>query len=292
MSEQHSELKNIVEAALLASESPLSVSALASLFPEDAKPSADQLKEVFEQLDRDYEGRGVELRRVGKGYRFQSREKYSPWLRKLSEGRPPRYSRAFLETLAIIAYRQPVTRGDIEEIRGVTVSSDIMRQLLDRDWVKEVGHRDVPGRPALLGTTQQFLEYFNLEALSDLPPLLERREAADIARELNLRLPLESQEESEEGSQEKDQDTETQDDGQTGTDAEVEGEAVDAAADEALAAAEGGQEGAARDGSDGDSGPDNDPESTSRDDADTRPTAQVIPIDGAMPPREGDGETS
>ncbi len=146
MSEQPSELKNIVEAALLAAEEPLSVSALASLFPEDAKPSVEQLKEVFEQLDRDYEGRGVELRRVGKGYRFQSREKYSPWLRKLSEGRPPRYSRAFLETLAIIAYRQPVTRGDIEEIRGVTVSSDIMRQLLDRDWVKEVGHRDVPGR--------------------------------------------------------------------------------------------------------------------------------------------------
>jgi len=193
MSEQHSELKNIVEAALLAAEEPLSVSALAALFPEDAQPTADQLKEVFEQLDRDYEGRGVELRRVGKGYRFQSREKYSPWLRKLSEGRPPRYSRAFLETLAIIAYRQPVTRGDIEEIRGVTVSSDIMRQLLDRDWVKEVGHRDVPGRPALLGTTRQFLEYFNLEALSDLPPLLERREATEIAKELNFRLPLESE---------------------------------------------------------------------------------------------------
>lgn len=283
MSEQHSELKNIVEAALLASESPLSVSALASLFPEDAKPSADQLKEVFEQLDRDYEGRGVELRRVGKGYRFQSREKYSPWLRKLSEGRPPRYSRAFLETLAIIAYRQPVTRGDIEEIRGVTVSSDIMRQLLDRDWVKEVGHRDVPGRPALLGTTQQFLEYFNLEALSDLPPLLERREASDIARELNLRLPLESQE--------KDQDAETQDDGQSGPDAEVDDEAV---GEEALAAVESGPEDADQDGSDGASEPDNDPESESPDDADSdaRPTAQVIPIDGAMTPREGDGEAS
>lgn len=191
MNEEDSELKNIVEAALLAAEEPLSVSALTALFPEDAAPPANRLRDVFDQLERDYEGRGVELRRVGKGYRFQSREKYSPWLRKLSENRPPRYSRAFLETLAIIAYRQPVTRGDIEEIRGVSVSSEIMRGLLDRGWIKQVGHRDVPGRPGLFGTTQQFLEYFNLESLSELPPLLDKREATDIARELNLRLPLE-----------------------------------------------------------------------------------------------------
>ena len=192
MSEQDSELKNIVEAALLAAEEPLSVQALTALFPEDAAPSASRLRDVFDQLERDYEGRGVELKRVGKGYRFQSREKYSPWLRKLNENRPPRYSRAFLETLSIVAYRQPVTRGDIEEIRGVSVSSDIMRGLLDRGWVRQVGQRDVPGRPALFGTTQQFLEYFSLESLSELPPLLERREATEIARELNLRLPLES----------------------------------------------------------------------------------------------------
>lgn len=201
MSEGDSELKNIVEAALLAAEAPLSVAAIAALFPEDAAPSVSELREVFEQLERDYEGRGVELRRVGKGYRFQSREKYSPWLRKLSENRPPRYSRAFLETLAIIAYRQPVTRGDIEEIRGVSLSSDIMRGLLDRGWVKEVGHRDVPGRPALLGTTQVFLEYFNLEALNQLPPLLERREVSEIARELNLRLPLEEEDRDQRGVQ-------------------------------------------------------------------------------------------
>lgn len=203
MNEGHSELKNIVEAALLAAEEPLSVAALSALFPEDAAPSSSDLREVFEQLERDYEGRGVELRRVGKGYRFQSREKYSPWLRKLRENRPPRYSRAFLETLAIIAYRQPVTRGDIEEIRGVSLSSDIMRGLLDRGWVKEVGHRDVPGRPALLGTTQAFLEYFNLEALSQLPPLLDKREATEIARELNLRLPFEGQGEDEAGDETK-----------------------------------------------------------------------------------------
>ncbi len=264
MSEQHSELKNIVEAALLAAEEPLSVSALASLFPEDARPTADQLKEVFEQLEVDYEGRGVELRRVGKGYRFQSREKYSPWLRKLSENRPPRYSRAFLETLAIIAYRQPVTRGDIEDVRGVTVSSDIMRQMFDRDWVKEVGHRDVPGRPALLGTTQQFLEYFNLESLGDLPPLLERREATDIARELNFRLPLEG--------------------GQTGDQAEEPGRDA------------GSEEG---DTSPDEAGPvDSDvetqsgPETDDSPEPDTRPTAQVIPIDDALNSKDGDGEAS
>jgi segregation and condensation protein B len=261
MEGQNSELRNILEAALLAAEEPLSVSDLGALFPDDARPSPAQLKEVLEQLDEDYDGRGVELKRVGKGYRFQSREKYSPWLRKLTESRPPRYSRAFLETLAIIAYRQPVTRGDIEEIRGVSVSSDIMRQLLDRDWVKEVGHRDVPGRPALLGTTQQFLEYFNLEALSDLPPLLERREASDIARELNLRLPLEGE----------------QDDGdkaevRTGEETEA---PVDGSDGEATSAETGAEEGA-----------DGQPEPA------TRPTAQVIPIDDAMTSREGDGEAS
>lgn len=266
MSEQNYELRNIVEAALLAAEEPLSVSALASLFPEDAKPSADQLKEVFEQLDRDYEGRGVELRRVGKGYRFQSREKYSPWLRKLSESRPPRYSRAFLETLAIIAYRQPVTRGDIEDIRGVTMSSDIMRQLFDRDWVKEVGHRDVPGRPALLGTTQQFLEYFNLAALSDLPPLLERREASDIARELNLRLPLEEGEAA------------RQDDGRAG--------GGDAGGEQPAAQGSRPDDASRQEESTGaqESGSGTEPE--------PRPSAQVIPIDDALNSREGDGEAS
>lgn len=256
MSEQDSELKNIVEAALLAAESPLSVSDINALFPEGAAPAATQLRDVFEQLERDYEGRGVELKRVGKGYRFQSREKYSPWLRKLNENRPPRYSRAFLETLAIIAYRQPVTRGDIEEIRGVTVSTDIMRGLLERDWVKQVGQRDVPGRPALFGTTQQFLEYFNIEALSDLPPLLEKREATDIARELNLRLPLEGEGESEAGD---------------GT--------------------EGGQS-AVRDDGDADDGADRETVEQDGEEQDSRHTAQVIPFDDALTSREGDGEAS
>ena len=191
VTEAQNELKKIIEAALFASETPLSVARLIGLFPRDAAPTRDEIKAALMALAEDYAGRGIELKRVGKAYRFQSKEKYATWLRKLNEGRAPRYSRALMETLAIIAYRQPVTRGDIEEIRGVTVSTETMRTLLDREWVRQVGQREVPGRPALFGTTQQFLEHFNLLNLSELPPLMEKREPADIARELNLRLPLE-----------------------------------------------------------------------------------------------------
>jgi segregation and condensation protein B len=191
LSKSKSELKFIVEAALFASEAPLKVGALIKLFPPKAAPARDEIKDALKALQQDYKDRGIELKRVGKAWRFQSCERYSPWLRKLNEGRAPRYSRALLETLAIIAYRQPVTRGDIEEIRGVTVSSETMRTLLGREWVKQVGQREVPGRPALFGTTQKFLEYFNLNSLSELPPLMDRREPEEIARELNLRLPLE-----------------------------------------------------------------------------------------------------
>jgi segregation and condensation protein B len=190
VTETENELKLIVEAALFASEIPLSMSRLINLFPSDAAPSRDDIKAVLDLLEHDYRDRGIELKRVGKAYRFQSGERYSTWLRKLNEGRSPRYSRALLETMAIIAYRQPVTRGDIEEIRGVTVSSETMKILLDREWVKQVGQREVPGRPALFGTTQKFLEYFNLISLSELPPLVEKREPQEIAMELNLRLPL------------------------------------------------------------------------------------------------------
>lgn len=188
---EQSELKNIIEAALLAADRPLTVKTLKYLFPTDGQPTSAQIGEVLDTLGQEYDGRGIELRRVGKGYRFQSREKYAPWLRRLHDERPPRYSRAALETLAIIAYRQPVTRGDIEEIRGVGVSTDIMRMLVDRGWVKEVGRRDVPGHPALFGTTREFLDYFSLAGLNELPTLKERREPAEVAKELNLRLPLE-----------------------------------------------------------------------------------------------------
>lgn len=190
MSESTLELKNIIEAALLVADSPLSAAKLLALFPPDAQPTRDEIQSAINELCQDYHDRGVEVMKIGNAYRFQSRECYAPWLQRLSDSRPPRYSRALLETLSIIAYRQPVTRGDIEDIRGVSVSSDTIRTLLNREWIRQVGHRDVPGRPGLLGTTQQFLEYFNLKSLSELPVLIEKRDIGEIARELNLQLPV------------------------------------------------------------------------------------------------------
>lgn len=188
MSEVSNELKNILEAALLVAGKPLSLKRMAALFPKDSVPTNDALRLAIAELEADYADRGIELKQVGKGYRFQSREKYSEWVSRLSEERPARYSRALLETLAIIAYRQPVTRGDIEDIRGVTVSTDTIRTMLEREWVREVGHRDVPGKPALFGTAPGFLEHFNLTSLSDLPPLSELRDLDEIGRELNFSL--------------------------------------------------------------------------------------------------------
>lgn len=188
MSDTHKELKNIIEAALLVAGRPLSLKRMAALFPKDSMPTHDELKHAIADLEADYADRGVELKQVGKGYRFHSREKYSEWVSRLSEERPARYSRALLETLAIIAYRQPVTRGDIEDVRGVTVSTDTIRTLVERQWIREVGHRDVPGKPALFGTAPGFLEHFNLTSLSDLPPLSELRDLEEIGRELNFSL--------------------------------------------------------------------------------------------------------
>ncbi|MFT5572308.1 MAG: segregation and condensation protein B [Cryomorphaceae bacterium] len=185
-----SELQNIIEAALYASKIPLGIKQIMSLFPDDAQPSKVDIQNVILSLQELCEHRGIELRRIGKGWRFQSKEKYSPWLRKLVGNKPPRYSRALLETLSIIAYRQPVTRGDIEEVRGVGVSSDTIRTLEERDWVTQIGHRDVPGRPALFGTTQGFLEYFNMTSLRELPELMEKRELGEIAKDMNLTLPM------------------------------------------------------------------------------------------------------
>ena len=194
-SEIDSELANIIEAALFSSDEPVGVRKLIAMFPKRAAPSRIDIQNALLKLQRDYEGRGIELQRIGKGWRFQSREKYADFLRQLFRGKSPRYSRALLETLAIIAYRQPVTRGDIEEIRGITVSSETVRTLLEREWVQEIGHRDVPGRPALLGTTEAFLQHFSLSSLKDLPELLEPREIGEIASELNLTLPMEAVEE-------------------------------------------------------------------------------------------------
>ena len=185
-----SELKNIIEAALYASNEALGIRKIMALFPQDAQPSKVDIQNVLTTLEEQCEHRGIELRRIGKGWRFQSKEKYSPWLRKLSANKPPRYSRALLETLSIIAYRQPVTRGDIEEIRGVGVSSDTIRLLEEREWISQIGHRDVPGRPALFGTTQVFLEYFNMTSLRELPELMDKRALGEIAKDMNLTLPM------------------------------------------------------------------------------------------------------
>ena len=185
-----SELANIIEAALFASKAPLGVRKIMNLFPDDARPSKVDIQNVILALEEQCEHRGIELRRIGNGWRFQSKEKYSPWLRKLSGDKAPRYSRALLETLSIIAYRQPVTRGDIEEIRGVGVSSDTIRILEERGWIAQIGHRDVPGRPALFGTTQGFLEYFNMTSLRELPELMDKRGMGEIAKDMNLTLPM------------------------------------------------------------------------------------------------------
>jgi segregation and condensation protein B len=192
------EISNMVEAALFSAEEPLSTKDLRGMFkPEDA-PATDELNAVLDQLTSDYHGRGIELVSVANGYRFQTQVQYASALRRLRDLRPPRYSRALLETLAIIAYKQPVTRGDVEEVRGVAVSTDIMRALLERGWVRQMGEREVPGRPALYGTTTDFLEYFNLASIQQLPELADQRELAEIAKDLNILLPEPRQMSSEE----------------------------------------------------------------------------------------------
>ena len=192
---QPNELKNIIEAAIMVSDEPITVDRFLGMFTDTTKPERSAVKDLLFELEQEYANRGFELKRIDKGYRLQTREEYSPWLARLTAGRPPRYSRAMLETLAIIAYRQPVTRGEIEEIRGVAVSTDIIRTLVERDWIRQVGVRDVPGKPALFATTRTFLEYFNLEGLSQLPSLQDIRDLDTIADELNMKLPLESRNE-------------------------------------------------------------------------------------------------
>ena len=179
-------LKQIVEAALLAAGKPLSLERLQELFEEHARPERQALSSVLEELAADYEGRGFEIREVSSGFRVQVRAEYAPWVSRLWEERPGRYSRALMETLALIAYRQPITRGEIEDIRGVSVSTNIIRTLTERDWIRVVGHRDVPGRPSLYATTRMFLDYFNLSSLDELPTLAEIRDLDVINRELDL----------------------------------------------------------------------------------------------------------
>lgn len=169
----NAELKSIVEALLLAADRALSVDEIRSVFDEADRPGRDELKQALADIAADCEHRGVELKEVASGYRLQIRQELADWVNRLWEEKPPRYTRALLETLALIAYRQPATRGDIEEVRGVSVSTGIIRTLLDREWIRISGHRETPGRPELFVTTRRFLDHFNLKRLSDLPPLDE-----------------------------------------------------------------------------------------------------------------------
>jgi segregation and condensation protein B len=180
------QLKQIIEAALLASSAPLSLPQLFTLFGEDEQPSHDDLARALEELARDSEGRGIELKEVASGFRYQVRAEVNGWVSRLWTERQTRYSRAQLETLALIAYRQPITRGEIENIRGVAVSSNIIKTLEEREWIRTVGHRDVPGKPELFGTTRAFLDYFNLKSLDELPPLAEIRDLSDFDPQLGL----------------------------------------------------------------------------------------------------------
>jgi len=180
------EIKHFIEAALLAAGRPLNIDQLKGLFDGRMAPEKPEIRQAIATLNEDYEERGIVVSEVASGFRMQIRTSMADRLTKLWEERPPRYSRALFETLALIAYRQPITRGEIEEIRGVAVSSNIVRQLLERDWVRIVGHRDVPGRPAMFGTTKVFLDYFSLKRLDDLPPLADLSDWESLRVQLNL----------------------------------------------------------------------------------------------------------
>lgn len=179
-------LAGVVEAVLLAAGRPVSVAQLLELFDEPQRPPAEEVAAALQSLQATYAGRGVEIREVASGWRVQVRPQHADVVSRLWQERPSRYSRALLETLALIAYRQPITRGEIEDIRGVTVSTTIMRTLHERNWIRIVGHREVPGRPELLGTTREFLDYFGLRSLDDLPTLAELRDLDDIKVQLEL----------------------------------------------------------------------------------------------------------
>jgi segregation and condensation protein B len=185
MSIETEKLKNILEAALLAYGQPLNLDRLMSLFAEEEQVSRQEIRDALQQLQQDCAGRSVELVEVGSGFRYQACKDYGQWVSRLWEEKPPRYSRALLETLVLVAYRQPITRAEVEDIRGVSVSSHIMKTLQERDWVRVVGHKDVPGKPALYATTKVFLDYFNLKSLDELPSLMEIRDLDKINAELD-----------------------------------------------------------------------------------------------------------
>jgi segregation and condensation protein B len=178
-------LESILEAILFAANKVMSIDALYNLLQEDVSPSRPEIKVALTSLMANYKDNGINLVELAGGYRFQTKKEYSTWVSRLWDEKPQKYSRAMLETLALIAYRQPITRGDIEEVRGVVVSSTIMKTLQERNWIKVVGYRDVPGRPSMYATTKQFLDYFNLKSLDELPSLAEIRDIETISKEVS-----------------------------------------------------------------------------------------------------------
>ena len=191
MSDQH--IRNVIEAALLAAGKPMPVGELAELFDEDGRPQKAQIVAALDELAAGYEGRAIELKETASGWRVQIRQNYAREISRLWPERPQKYSRALLETLALIAYRQPITRAEIESVRGVAVNPNIVKTLMEREWVRVVGHRDVPGRPELLGTTRNFLDYFGLRSIDELPPLAELSAMTDLNPQLALPVSDESQ---------------------------------------------------------------------------------------------------
>ena len=189
-------LKRIIEAALLASGNPLTPTQLLALFAENEATSHDEISRAIASLQADCELRGIELIEVASGFRYQVRQDVHAWVARLWTERPSRYSRALLETLALIAYRQPITRAEIEQIRGVAVSTHIIKTLEEREWIRVVGHRDVPGKPALFGTTRGFLDYFSLKSLDELPSLGEIRDIDEFDPQLSLGPPQQDEADS------------------------------------------------------------------------------------------------
>lgn len=189
--DQSPSIKTIIEAALLAAGDAMTTAQMAALFEETEQPTASEINAALSELEEDCAGRGVELVQVASGYRLQVRAELQPWISRMWAERPQRYSRALLETLALVAYRQPITRGEIESVRGVSLSSSIIRTLQERDWIRVVGHRDVPGKPALFGTTRAFLDYFKLRSLDQLPTLSEITDLDALEPELEFDAPTE-----------------------------------------------------------------------------------------------------
>jgi len=184
-------LQQILEAAIFAAVEPLLLTRMMDLFEPSARVDKNAILKALENLVAEYQNQGIELKNLASGYQFQVKSDFAPWIKKLFAERPPRYSRALMETLALIAYRQPITRSEIEAVRGVVVSTQIVRTLMEHGWVRIVGHKDVPGRPGLYATTKQFLDHFGLKSLTDLPPLSEVKDLEAVGKELEEKLECE-----------------------------------------------------------------------------------------------------